>query len=84
MGETSQILYQRILHQTYNDSTIHDHIQSCPQHLEASSDSVKRKTLNNDQKRQFFVHQIKILESCVLNEQEMCSSGPHKYEKTYS
>ena len=79
VGETSQILYQRILqHRTHNDSTIHDHIQSCPQYLEALRDNVKKKNPNNDQRRQFFVNHFKILErNLVYSTDRKCAEAVH-------
>ena len=76
---TSQILYQRILqHRTHNDSTIHDHIQSCPQYLEALRDNVKKKNPSNDQRRQFFVQHFKILErNLVYSTDRKCAEAVH-------
>lgn len=79
VGETSQILYQRILqHRTHSDSTIYDHIQTCPQYLNALRDNVKKKNPTNDEKRKFFVNHFQILErNLIYATDRKCAEAIH-------
>ena len=77
--ETSQILYQRILHhRTHNDSTIIDHIKTCPEYLEALRDNVKKKNPTNNEQREFFIKHFKILErNLVYSTDRKCAEAIH-------